>query len=399
MSDFEILGKVEQQLQNCLSHFYDYAFLYQHTLLNHLFPEADDTLRVQLFREHVTKAIELLQPDTNIVVQEKASRAYNVLTLRYIHQYEIEDILQRLMLSRRQYFREHAKALETLVGLLTKRDDTPIAAPDHHFASEISIESEIASLNQNGNQIQIDLDMLLEGVIDASKNLAAQHNIQLMCTAGATPTYVNLDRVLLRQIALSVCTSLILNLMSGSQLHCENVIEEGHVIIRWIIRHGQLVDESLLLNRDQKQSLQKMLDTIGGELHWSSSRQTYEIHLPYRQYRILVVDDNPDVVALFRRYLANQPVEVVSARDGLEAFTMAQEQTPHIIILDIMLPHQDGLEILQKFKTSAQTKNIPVLICSILDVGDLVMSLGAEGFIHKPPGQQEFVTALSRWFN
>ena len=40
-----------------------------------------------------------------------------------------------------------------------------------------------------------------------------------------------------------------------------------------------------------------------------------------------------------------------------------------------------------------------VLICSILDAGDLVMSLGAEGFIHKPPGQHEFVTALSRWFN
>ena len=142
-----------------------------------------------------------------------------------------------------------------------------------------------------------------------------------------------------------------------------------------------------------------MLDTIGGELHWSSPQQTYEIHLPHRQYQILVVDDNPDVVALFRRYLANQPVEVVAARDGLEAFKLAQEQTPQIIILDIMLPHQDGLEILQKFKTSTQTKNIPVLICSILDAGDLVMSLGAEGFIHKPPGQQEFVTALSRWFN
>src|SRR3982751_1246778 len=134
MSDFENLGKIEQQLQNCLSHFYDYAFLYQHVLLTHLFPEADDTLRVQLFREHVTKAIELLQPDTNVVVQEKASRAYNVLTLRYIHQYEIEDILQRLMLSRRQYFREHAKALETLVGLLAKADDKLISpTPDHNF--------------------------------------------------------------------------------------------------------------------------------------------------------------------------------------------------------------------------------------------------------------------------
>lgn len=398
MSDSETLDKVEQQLQSCLTHFYDYAFLYQHPLLAHLFPDVNEALRVQHFRDHVAKAIERLQPDASASGQEKASRAYNVLTLRYIHQYEIEDILKRLTLSRRQYFREHAKAVEILISLLLNGDAVTPTSADRDIMGEISIESEIASLNQAEDQIQVDLDTLLEGVIDASKNLATQREVQLIYSVGGAPIYVKVDRVLLRQITLSLCSSLMVNLASGSELHCDYTTSEDWIIIRWRIQSLNPVDQTLLLDGQRNESLQKMLATIGGELRWESSDQAYEIWLPHRQYTILIVDDNPDVVALFRRYLANQPFEIIAARDGEQAFDIAQKQKPHIIILDIMLPHQDGLEILQKFKTSPQTQHIPVVVCSILDAADLVMSLDAAAFIHKPPGQQEFVSLLARWF-
>ncbi len=398
MSDFELLNNVEQQLQNCLTHFYDYAFLYQHPLLAHLFPDSTDALRVQHFRDHVAKTIERLQPDASAAGREKDSRAYNVLMLRYIHQYEIEDILNQLTLSRRQYFREHAKAVEILITLLLNTDAVIPANSEHNLIGEISIESEIASLNQADDQIRVDLDTLLDGVIDACKNLAAQRDVQLTRGSGSGSIYVTVDRVLLRQITLSLCSSLIVNLASGSELRFDYTSYEDWIIIRGHIQSAHPTDETLLLDVQRNESLQKMLATIGGELRWVSSPPAYEIWLPHRQYTILIVDDNPDVVALFRRYLANQPFDLIAARDGEQAFAAAQNQKPQLIILDIMLPHQDGFEILQKFKTNPQTHHIPVVVCSVLDAADLVMSLDADGFIHKPPGQQEFVNLLARWF-
>ena len=67
------------------------------------------------------------------------------------------------------------------------------------------------------------------------------------------------------------------------------------------------------------------------------------------------------------------------------------------IILDIMLPGVDGWQILQKCKTHPETADIPVLICSVLDMQDVALSLGADAYIKKPPSREEFLSTLQAW--
>ncbi len=80
-----------------------------------------------------------------------------------------------------------------------------------------------------------------------------------------------------------------------------------------------------------------------------------------------------------------------------DAILIAQKTQLMCIILDIMLPEKDGWQILQSYKSHPLTEHIPVLICSVLEMKDLAMSLGADGYLKKPPTRDEFLSTLSQW--
>jgi CheY-like chemotaxis protein len=112
---------------------------------------------------------------------------------------------------------------------------------------------------------------------------------------------------------------------------------------------------------------------------------------------ILLVDDNPGIIDLFQRWLAGQPYYILTAQDGEQAVKAARQWLPSVIILDVMLPGMDGWEVLQNLKTHPSTREIPVLVCSVLDACDLAMSLGADACLKKPPNQTEFLKTLEHW--
>ena len=76
---------------------------------------------------------------------------------------------------------------------------------------------------------------------------------------------------------------------------------------------------------------------------------------------------------------------------------MARETPPDAILLDVMLPDQDGWEVLQTLKADPLTCEIPVIVCSVFDDPRLAESLGATGFIHKPVGRAAFLDQLCRF--
>src|SRR3546814_12814477 len=69
---------------------------------------------------------------------------------------------------------------------------------------------------------------------------------------------------------------------------------------------------------------------------------------------ILVVDDNEDLVALFQRYLGGHRINVLGATVGAEAVALAIKHLPHAILVDVMMPHQDGWDVLQGDRKSTR---------------------------------------------
>ncbi|HEX8550813.1 MAG TPA: response regulator [Abditibacteriaceae bacterium] len=83
--------------------------------------------------------------------------------------------------------------------------------------------------------------------------------------------------------------------------------------------------------------------------------------------RILVVDDEPETVAVLRAILEYAGYEVSAAHNGVEALASVAAGHPDLILLDQMMPEMDGSEALRRLKSNEETKQIPVVILSAKD--------------------------------
>jgi len=81
---------------------------------------------------------------------------------------------------------------------------------------------------------------------------------------------------------------------------------------------------------------------------------------------ILLVDDDMTLREMYAERLKTEGFQVVSAKDGEEALQIATESHPNIILLDIMMPKINGLDVLKKLKEQAETKDIPVIVLTAL---------------------------------
>jgi phosphate regulon transcriptional regulator PhoB len=110
--------------------------------------------------------------------------------------------------------------------------------------------------------------------------------------------------------------------------------------------------------------------------------------------RILVVEDEPDVVELLQFNLRGAGFEVVTAEDGAAGLRKAREQTPALIILDLMLPEVDGLEVCKLLRRHPATSAIPIIMltakASEID-RVLGLELGADDYVTKPFSPRELV--------
>ncbi len=92
------------------------------------------------------------------------------------------------------------------------------------------------------------------------------------------------------------------------------------------------------------------------------SKTMTDSHLPARKSTIMVVDDNPEIVDTVRLLLKQKGFNVMCANSGKELFAGLEKQKPDLILLDIMMPHMDGLEVLTRLKGDLSTASIPVIL-------------------------------------
>lgn len=106
-----------------------------------------------------------------------------------------------------------------------------------------------------------------------------------------------------------------------------------------------------------------------------------------RPFRLLVVDDEPDIRELLALNFAVEGFEVLSAADGYEAETLARSARPDAIILDIMMPGRDGLEVLAALKADPETHRIPVVLLTAKSADDDIWTgwqAGTDYYVTKP---------------
>ena len=109
---------------------------------------------------------------------------------------------------------------------------------------------------------------------------------------------------------------------------------------------------------------------------------------------ILVVDDEPQIVRLVRSYLEADGFRVVTASDGQQALHVARHEKPDLVVLDVLMPHMDGLEFTRRIR---REQDVPILMLTArAEETDRIvgLELGADDYVTKPFSPREVVARV-----
>ena len=121
-----------------------------------------------------------------------------------------------------------------------------------------------------------------------------------------------------------------------------------------------------------------------------------EEEIPTDKKIVLAIDDDPQVIALYERYLTTQGYHVVPLTEPAKAKERIKELNPFAVTLDIMMPNIDGWMVLADIKSDPATRDVPVIICSIVEQSDKGFNLGAADYLVKPILEDDLVHAIDK---
>ena len=118
---------------------------------------------------------------------------------------------------------------------------------------------------------------------------------------------------------------------------------------------------------------------------------------PAAPARLLIVDDNPQILELLEAYLESLPVQVRLAANGEAALAAVEREVPDLILLDIMMPRRSGFEVCRLLKDDPRYRDIPIIMVTALnEVGDMerARECGCDDFLRKQVNKIELLTRV-----
>jgi CheY-like chemotaxis protein len=394
------LDELTELLRSALTHLDDPSYLETHPLADRLslVSAGPGLSRGQALRRVLRLAIEALDPGPDISPQAPEARPYQILSRHYIAKRSMTLVSTDLDVSERQAYRELRRATEALAQIVSGmlREPTPEATtPTSQDARATKVWQEIERLS-SGEEQEVNLGQLLAEVVESARCLAQAKGLRLQMTGCVQDLYAVINRVMLRQAVLNLLSHVV-RAHQGETLLLQLQRLEREVIFQLTYRPAVATEE--IRPEEPYAVAAQLFATLG--LNWSrqedaAGRVQIKVHIPLAQeHSVLIVDDNEGLIALFKRYLRNQPYRVYAARRFDEALELIKTLQPEVVILDVMLPERDGWEVLQLMRQGPGYKPA-VIVCSIINDPELSAALGANGFLHKPVDRGSLLQALRR---
>jgi CheY-like chemotaxis protein len=353
--------------------------------------------RGQMIQRTLRVAIDRLAPSAG-------TNALDALTYEALYQYTLSrrnmsGIAMRLGMSERQAYRLLNRAIDALADELLRshtNDDTETALDDSSTGMlEDHVRRELERLVAEDVQ-RVDMIQLLHQVRADVAPLAQDLGIALEMHLGNEQLYVIANRVLLRQALLNLVSYVISCTTPGLPVRITLQQEYGNAQI--LLTYGGQAPGSGCDPQGPlsiAERILEMVDIAHTQHTTAQDLQEIALRLPVvYNTTVLIVDDNEDLIALFRRYLRDQPFRVYGAASYDQARQAIIKHQPDAVILDIMLPRRDGWELLRTLRDSDLLPQPKVIVCSIINDPELSTSLGADAFLNKPVSKRQLIETL-----
>ena len=388
-----------EYLREALNHLYDPERLRKSPLAN-LFGVANRFDMASALQRLLIDAIASLKPPTGEPPQSPAWQIYEPLFYRYVEQLSAEEVAEQLGIGTRHLRRWQNTAQEALADLLWQQFNlTDQVAAQASSGEDLTVPApltqELAWLKSETGASITDLAQTLPPVFDLAGKLAARHRVQLDLALTDDLPKVGVPSIALRQVLINLL-SVVIPRAAGGQVQVSVQVLQWDVEIR--VRCAQC--QSPAEEEAENLAMARQLAELGGcclTLEADARNFDARLTLPaLEQIPVLAIDDSTDTLQLWQRYAADSHYRLIGTRDAEQALELAAKVEPHIIVLDVMMPHVDGWEMLGRLRQHPLTSEIPIIVCTILAQKELALLLGASDFLRKPVNRPDFLAALDR---
>lgn len=389
------------QLHNALNHLYN-ADQLRTSSLAELFGVARRFDTSSVLRKILTDSIESIRPSSAEPDQSRTWRIFDSLYCCYVQQLNQQVVADQLCISARQLRREQHRALEVLADHLWQKYnlDSNLVVEEAKKPGPSDLVEELAWLRDTQPTDPTRLETELASVLDLTRSLAFRMRVDIVNRVPANLPDLAVHPVVLNQLLVSLVGSAIQQAASG-RLTISTRPTRSMIELEMDVQNPaglDISDEEVNAGLQVSAELAKMCGCLL-ILPADNHNPTTRLILPTReQLPILVVDDNEDVLELMKRYATGSRYRLITSRDSDQILQLVEKYSPIMIVLDIMMPKENGWMVLGRLKQTPQTRKIPVIICTILAQEKLALSLGATLFLKKPVTRSAFIQTLDQIF-
>jgi CheY-like chemotaxis protein len=393
------------EVRDALRHLYDYRRLENHPLALRFYPEAqprgEKPSRAHRLNRLLLESIEALNPPGAHPREHARARLYSLLVYRYVEERPVHEIVRELAYSRSEFFRDQREAILLLSALLREHLPDHVPLPVETTAASGGLEQEVARIA--GEQEVQDVTGVVAGVLRVIGPLAAARGVHVDLETQPELPPAPVNRTLLRQVLLNSLTRLV-SMPGAERIDVRVRASAAHIIIESGAAFereeaASRAAEALVAHADTEVS-RRLVGLMGGEwrgIRVAAARCAYRFDLPLPRSRVLLaIEDNDALVQAFRIHLGEYGYNVVGAATSKDALRLAQQLQPVAITLDVLLPTEDGWDILLALKQDPSTRDIPVIVCSVLSNPELATSLGAAAYLEKPVSGAALLAVVER---
>lgn len=398
------LAQFASLLRPVLNRIFDLPYLEKHPLCQAFFPGAavGGPSRAERFRRMVLEAIEELSPPGQAEVNTREWRSYHILCGRYADQLAPKEMMAELSLSPRQFYREQRKAVDGLVALLWERFQS--TQPPHRDADGTEDVGEAEMVRQEVARLAaqpetLDVGDLVHGVFQTLEPLCREKGVHLSCSARPGLPLVQINRTLARQVVIQLLSQCI-SKTAVRGVRIDLSLNQSQVIMRVTGTWDGAPPGNLARSLAPDTMRAMLADARGRWLGVEHGDRGFSLRmaLPTTLPRVLLaIEDNPGAIQLLRRHLSRSNYQVVEASSCREVIPLVASVDPDLILLDIMLPGRDGWEVLHELQSDARAREVPILVCSVLDERELARAMGASAYLKKPYSQAQLIEALNQF--